>query len=871
MSAPWRLAINNLFQRRSRSALLVASVALCAALITAIACAMASLSEAVRERIAETVGAADVRVQRLGGGSFEASVLDTIERWPEVAKAVGRGQESVALRNARTGKSAVTMVNGVLPERESALRPPRVKDGRTVKADGEIVLQKPLNAELDAVVGDTLTVEKFGQPVEFRVVGIQDAPPLSAVFQQTAAVSTLADLARMTDKPARLNDVDIQLRPGVSAEQMTITRRPELPAGMLMQTTAKITSGLDSNIRSNQIGFLLASVLTFLAAAFIITTGLTTSVTERVRELAILRSIGAFKGQLARAQLLVGVIVGGLGALVGVPLGVAAAALLVVIFPEQLPGGFALSWLGVALGIAGALGAGLIGAAWPAVTAARVTPMEGLSVRARALHPRWVWACLAVACALLAVQAGVILFTPGGDATFYLYILLGLPCLMGGYFLLSVPVTRAVSALISAPLSRALGLPGGGRMLARTFAATPYRHGFTAGAMMLGLAMMVAIWTNGRAVMVDWLDALEIPDAFVAGINLKEETQRAVERVPGVATTCAVTVQTVGFSTKLDAESGPIENFGITGLTKFKTNYIAFEPGPFFRMTKIHWVQGDPKVAIPRLMQGNAILVAREFVSAHGIGVGDQMDLRLDENAPPLRVEVVGVVTSPGLDIVSKFYDIGEGYEDQALNAVFGPRRDLVSHFHNSAINLIQIGFAPDLTDDQKEAVLAEVRAIRGAGILQAGSSHSIKARITEFIGGSLFIASVVAIGGMVVACFAVANLIIAGVQARQFEFGVLRAVGAPRALLGRMIIGEALIIGLSACVLGSLMGLQGAWGGQKMYEVVIGLDLTVKPPVLAMALGCVAVLVITTLAAAPTAVQLVKRPPRELLAAVKG
>jgi putative ABC transport system permease protein len=865
MSAAWRLAINTLSQRRSRTALLVASVSLCAALIAAISCAMASLQEAVRDRIAETVGVADVRVQKLGGGAFEASILTTIDAWPEVAKAVGRGKESVALRNPKTGDTAVTVATGILPDREAGLKPPKVTEGRFLQSTGEIVLQKPLNVQLKASVGDEITVDKFGDEVRLTVVGVEDAPPLSAVFDETACTVVLEDLARMTDRAPRLTEVDIQIKPGVEAEAMTKARRGDLPEGMLLQSTAKITSGLDKNMRSNQLGLLLASVLTFLAAAFIITTGLMTNVTERTREMAVLRCIGAFKRQLAGSQLLVGLAVGGLGAIIGVPMGVAGAAALVLMFPQQLPGGFAMSWLGVSLALIGAVAAGLIGAIWPAIAASRVSPLEGLAVRSVSARPRWIWACLGVGLACLGMHVASLTLPPDADLAFWLYVIVGLPALLTGWFLIAVPVTFVLGRALSEPVSAALGLPR--RMLAGTLGATPYRHGFTAGAMMLGLSMMVAIWTNGRAVMVDWLDALEIPDAFVAGVNMKPETQRAIERVEGVSATCAVTVQSVSFSTTRDGEK--VSDFGIAGLGKYKTNFIAFEPETFFDMTNITWVQGDPKTAVPKLKAGGAILVAREFYNAHRIGVGDVLDLKFEDKVFPF--EVVGVVTSPGLDIVSKFYDVGEGYVDQALNAVFGPRKDLIAKFKNDTINLIQIGFKPGLPADAKAKALEEVRTLRGTGILQAGSSMQIKAKIGEFIGGSLFIASIVAIGAMFVACFAVANLVVAGVQARQFEFGVLRSLGAQRGLLGRLVLAEALIIGLAACLLGSAMGVQAAWGGQKMYQLVIGLVLTVKPPIMPMLLGCVAVLAITLLAAWPTARGLAKRQPRELLAAVKG
>ena len=59
MRPAWRLAINSLSGRRSRSLLLVASVALSSALIATVACAMASMHSGLKQRIDATVGAAD--------------------------------------------------------------------------------------------------------------------------------------------------------------------------------------------------------------------------------------------------------------------------------------------------------------------------------------------------------------------------------------------------------------------------------------------------------------------------------------------------------------------------------------------------------------------------------------------------------------------------------------------------------------------------------------------------------------------------------------------------------------------------------------------------------------------------------------------
>ncbi|MBX9737142.1 MAG: hypothetical protein K2X32_09475, partial [Phycisphaerales bacterium] len=70
------------------------SVALCAALIVAVSCAMASLNKAVETRIEETVGAADARVDRRRSvvQTFEYSVAAGVSQWPDVALAVPKLQ-----------------------------------------------------------------------------------------------------------------------------------------------------------------------------------------------------------------------------------------------------------------------------------------------------------------------------------------------------------------------------------------------------------------------------------------------------------------------------------------------------------------------------------------------------------------------------------------------------------------------------------------------------------------------------------------------------------------------------------------------------------------------------------------------------------
>jgi len=932
MPAAWRLATNNLSGRRNRSLLLIAAVTLSASLIAAVACAMASLDRALLERAKATLGAADLRVQHVGGAPIDPGVVELVRRWPEVRLAVPRMREAVALRNpAATGSrdpaappEATVFIFGIDPALEPEVRAFTFIAGRQIARDGEVVLDERAARFLAASVGSRVEVVRFGEPLILEVVGVVACPPLGAMIEREEGFATVPTVCSIIGLKARFSEIDILLRQGLDPVEVQQSRRPPpvtqgapapgstarpgvadflrsrflskapegsaasrdakaaapndpdplaaspaatpssapaaapdaLPRGLVIQATERVTSGLQKNMESNKIGLILASTLAFVGASFIILTGMTTAVTERARELAILRCIGAKRAQLGAAQVLVGLIIGVAGAALGTPLGVAFAYALVLLFPEQLPGGFGMSWLGAALASMAAIGAGLAGAAWPAAVAAKSSPLEGLSLRSRPVARKWIWVCAAAGPLLLGTHLLIVRLLSADDGMFWVYVTVGLPALMAGYFVLSVPLTLGLASLVADPLARVLRLPR--HLLAPSITGTPFRHGFTAGAMMLGLAIMVAIWTNGRAVMRDWLDALALPDAFIYGTGFRPEVHDRIKALPEVATTCAITRQTVELEDHLRQ--------GIKGLAKFNTYFFGFEPRPFFQMTRVVWEQGDPATAIPRLEQGGAILVERSFTVSRGISVGQTIFIRHNDREYPF--EVVGVISSPGLDIASKFLEVGEQFVENAVNSVFGSRDDMVRLFGNDAINFVQIGFKPGA--DGREG-LRKAREAAGGGVLIAVLATDMKDRIREVISGSLLVFSLVGVAAMLVACLGVANVIVAGIQARQFEFGVLRALGAQRGLLGRLVLGEAILIAAAACILGTFMGLQGAFGGLQVYRALLGLSLSLPVHVPAIAIGCAAVFAITLGAAVPSAARLVRKPPRELLAAMKG
>ncbi len=614
MRSAWLIGVNSLSGRKRRTALLAGAVALSTALIVAVACAIASVNAGLALRAARTIGLADLHVRHVGDRLFGSEVLGAVRAWPEVAMAAGRSRAALPLSRLGGGEPTVAIGWGVEPGLDERVHPQEYGSGRPVMEQSEIALEERLAELLGVAVGEVVRAETFYGSRDLRVVGITRRPLFGNVARPEAFVAAPV-LGALSGYPDRLSAVDIVLRPGREPDATAEAHAKDVPSGLAILPTERVTSRLDRNMRAGNIGFTLAACLTFLAASFIILTGLTTGVLERQRELAIMRAVGARRWQAGAAQLVVGAIIGGAGALVGVPLGVAIALVASIIFREHLPAGFRVSMLGLALGGFGAVGAGLLGATWSAVSAGRVSPLAAMRPRAAPARARGVWLTAGVGAALIAMEFALAAGLSDAQANFWAVNLAGVPAMFTGWFLLGAGVTLGVSAVAAPALSRLLGVPR--RMLSGAVRASPYRFGFTAGSLMVGLSLMVSLWTNGAALLRDWLGRVKFPDAFIsAPAGITPQDQARIEALPSIEGTCAITLQRLNQSV-----------FGVRALQRVKTSFLAFEPRPFFDMVTLEWVEGEPEAALPRLEAGGAVIVAREFRTAQGLGVGDSVTL----------------------------------------------------------------------------------------------------------------------------------------------------------------------------------------------------------------------------------------------------
>lgn len=850
MQAGWRLAINNLTSRWRRSVLLILAVALATGMVFTVSISIGSVHRSIRTILVDMLGAADLRLRHQTNGQLSQELLDEVSRWPEVAQAAPRLSTNVEVLNTRNDKSQILTGNGVVLSMEWQIRPPEILTGQ-VPAEGqsEIMLDPRAAQVLEAEVGDVVRIGGWGNEIEATVAGICQRMNLG-ILQTPEFWVDLDALQHAASQAGRLSQIELCVQPGVEPRQVIEAHAEAVPAGVELVLSDATLAGLDLQLKAGSIMYFVSALFCFLAASFIILTGMTTAVSERIRELAMLRCIGANRLQLFVSQLIIGAWIGLLGGLGGIPIGFALAAGIFAYLGDNVREGMYVSPSGAWATLAVAVAAGLVGAALPALASCRVSPLDALRVHARPARRRGVYLVGLIGLAMLLIQVALLRIPDDNQVTIWTYLLVGLPLLVTGWFILAVPITASISWLAAGPLAWVLRLPPD--LLRGSVRATPYRHGFTAGALMLGLAAMIAVWSSGRGLLEDWFERIRFPDTFVQSwTGLTEHDLELVRDQPWVSHANPITY----FQLPVQGR----QLFGIKGISPKRVHVVGFEPREFLEMTYLEWVQGEQESAIRRLEAGGAILVAREFLTARGLGVGDS--LTLGPEGGEHTFEIAGVVSSPGLDIVTSVFGIQDAFHDQAIHCVFMTREETKRCFDTDTIVLIQFDMSDTIDEQTAEQTLKEQ-----LGPIRFGTGRRIQNFMLREAGNLMMLASLAAFAAMAVASLGMANVMAANVSARRREYGILRASGAGRWTVTALVLAEALLTGLGACVAGIGLGMHDSFNASYLYRVMVGLLTSPKFPVTPIAIGVAGLLLMALVAAWIPARRIGKAMPCELM-----
>jgi ABC-type antimicrobial peptide transport system permease subunit len=287
----------------------------------------------------------------------------------------------------------------------------------------------------------------------------------------------------------------------------------------------------------------------------------------------------------------------------------------------------------------------------------------------------------------------------------------------------------------------------------------------------------------------------------------------------------------------------------------------------FLDVIKVEFLEGDEASAREKLRQGGHIMIADDFSRSRSKHLGDSV--RLFVGSTTMRTfKVAGVVKSPALDIAASYFQAHMEYNVVAAGSVMGSNADLKRLFGVDGVSLVLVNFnlsqeaAPagfpwppedeaawraiprkDSFRDERfpletrwrryreELVLREIRERLEVPRANSGTVRELKDDIDRQLTDMTRLMTAVPGVALLVAAIGVANLMTANVTARAKQIAILRAVGATRGLILRMVIGEAVVLGLLGSGLGIGLGLHLATTITHLVERMWGFAIAVQMP----------------------------------------
>ncbi|QIS05860.1 FtsX-like permease family protein [Nocardia brasiliensis] len=777
-----KVALRNLAAHKVRLALTLLSVVLGTAFIAGSFVFTDTLQRTFDGIFAGQAKGVDVRIspKEQQGLGVPNNIVDELAKYPGV-RTVAPSVNGVLVLLTPDGKKAVqtggapTFGQSYLPPERAVAEPNKFVEGVPPTGPGEIAINSGGAQRAGLKVGDRtkILVPSAPDPIDVTVTGLYQMPSdtgglIGLLFDDAQARKLFTDGLHVAY-------VDLAAT-GISGDELRDNLSAALP-GFKVQNGDQVREDMKKQI-SDALNFINYFLLAFGAIAlivgtFIIYNTFSMIVAQRLRELALLRAVGASRRQVGSSVVAEAFVIGLVGSAVGLVGGIGLAYGLAGVlnaFDLGLPtGSMTVLPRTIGVGLLVGLAVTMISAYAPARRAAKIPPVEAMreefaaagdSLRVRTL----VGALLAVAGTVLVVLGAQ---STGGNAALTVGI---------GALALILAVLLCAPAL-SRPVVGGLGVvvrPFGpiGRMARNNAARNPRRTAATAFALTLGLMLVTAIGMLGASakasvgVLVDKGVKSEYVLSSQQLIGVPFGAADAVRKsVPQVAD--VVELRRVGFKLGADDQIGGTSP---NGKLDQALNYEI--------------LRGTDTLG------AGDMLVSQDEADERGWKVGQEVTLTsFDGKKVPLTV--TGVYRKTPL--LGSLVVSPEIYRDV-----------MPVNFQSNVVVLVTAAPGADLaqlrTDLERAAEPFPVVQVQDHEEFKGAQGKQINT-LLAILYGLLALAVVIAILGIV-------NTLALSVVERRREIGMLRAVGMQRAQVRRTIYLESMLIAVFGAIVGMLLGL---------------------------------------------------------------
>jgi putative ABC transport system permease protein len=721
-----------------------------------------------------------------------ASVLRQVAAVDGVASAAGGIFDTVSLFDEDGERLGVGGAPSFVASRQpEPFESFEYSEGAPPATDGEVAVLEATAKRDGFEVGDTIQVAGRKDTRRYRISGIARFGDVSSFGGAALIVATLPEAQRLVDKEGELDAITAAAEDGVSPEELARRVDAQLPPGIAVRTGEEDAAYQSSNVEEG-LGFLQTALLVFagialFVGAFTIFNTFSITVAQRMREFAMLRTLGASRRQILVAvvveALLIGFTASAVGLLAGIGLAPALNALLGA-FGLDLPSTeTVVASRTVVVSLVVGTVVTLLAALIPALRATRVSPMAALREGAApAAGPRR-RGITALAASLIATGVVLIcvgLFGGGEDAAVLSLLGGGAALVFVGTSLASPRLVRPIASGLGRPIERLRGLTG--QIARENTVRNPGRTAVTAAALMIGLALVtfVTVFAAGARNSVD-----EVIDEQFAGDLVIQNTD-GFSPIPGPVADAARQVDGVTVASPTRVTEGRLVGGANETIRPTGVDQVSFA-----QLFDLDWVDGSDDVLLG--LGPREALVDADWADDEGIERGDDFT----------------VLTPRGTEVT---YTAAATFDNPDLTGEFVIRNDTLGRdFGEDRVAIILIGLRlgadPDDVQDRLNDTLQDQFPIA-----EALDQQGVKDRISENVGRVLGLIYVLLALAIVISLFGIVNTLALSIHERTREIGMLRAIGMSVQQMRRVVRYEAVITALIGAVLGTVIGLFFGW-----------------------------------------------------------
>lgn len=784
MTIALRLAWRYLTGRKLRTALTTLAIVFGVMLIFGLNGVLPGMREAMQRMMLASVGEVDLTVTSASSAPFAGGVAERVARVEGVSAATPLIRRTVAMPAEPDYGVKTMVVVGIDPASMYDVRPMPVASGRLLDVADNVAGAPPVAVaarstaeKMGLAVGDTIVVPSAAGTTEVTLVGIIDAPAPPGSDELFVPLAVAQELFAI---PGRITEVDAVFAPTADRASVEQAVRDALGSEY---TTGGIAaeSTLAAGFEAAGTIFNVLGLFALAMGGFIILNTFRTVVAERRHDIGMLRATGASRKTILGLFLTESVLQGAIGTGLGLLAGWGFAVLVSDLLRSYVENLMRMEAFGVqfgpqawALAIGLGMGVTVLSAIVPARAAARITPLDALRPQVGDVYEKAAtkraWAGLA----LIAIGVAA-LFTgsTGAMAVGCLLILVGMSL---GAATAVKPITDATSRAIE------LVYRSEGGVARANLQRNPGRAGATASAVMISIALVVMIFGMTSSVLGGYqeyaqrttgTDFLLIPSNLIVSggaVGAGPELANKIRSTEGIAD-----VATLRYAP------------GVVG--EMTVQVIGIDPEEYSRIASFRWTEGSSDEDLAKLADEAMVIANGNFRGQTGLAKGDTFTMKTPAGEKTFTIAAGG-----------------NDYLNAKLPTVY-VSQDTLAKIWGVTTDIMVLANADEGAD--RAAVRASLEKVVAGypsfALYDSAEWQSVTDNLFAQLSATY---TTLALMLATPSLLALLNTLAIGVLARTREIGMLRAVGATRRQIKRMVVGESFLLASVGVAAGLVAGI---------------------------------------------------------------